>query len=275
MGNEAALNFGTDPTSYAGDNPNAQIKARSVNAANNATDLAFTTWNGSAFGERLRIVNNGNVGIGLTNPGAMLAVNGGIIVDAGALDVGTASASYSLLFGPGSGEGIGSDRNTAHSDNNGLTFYTAFNKRLSILNNGNIGIGTTNATQLLTVNGGAYCNGTTWVNSSDRNAKQDFATVDPRTVLAKVEALPITEWQYKVETNGVKHLGPMAQDFHEAFGLNGSDDKHISTVDASGVALAAIQGLSAELKEQKAENAELKQRLADLEKLVRQMSAAK
>jgi len=34
----------------------------------------------------------------------------------------------------------------------------------------------------------------------------------------------------------------MAQDFRAAFGL-GEDDKHISTVDADGVALAAIQEL--------------------------------
>ncbi len=34
----------------------------------------------------------------------------------------------------------------------------------------------------------------------------------------------------------------MAQDFHAAFGV-GEDERHISTVDADGVALAAIQGL--------------------------------
>jgi hypothetical protein len=36
----------------------------------------------------------------------------------------------------------------------------------------------------------------------------------------------------------------MAQDFHAAFQV-GDDDKHIATVDADGVALAAIQGLQA------------------------------
>lgn len=38
------------------------------------------------------------------------------------------------------------------------------------------------------------------------------------------------------------HLGPMAQDFYTAFHL-GPDDKHITTVDADRVALAAIQAL--------------------------------
>jgi hypothetical protein len=61
----------------------------------------------------------------------------------------------------------------------------------------------------------------------------------------------------------------MAQDFHAAFDLNGSDDKHITTVDESGVALAAIQGLNEKLNEKDAEIAELKARLDALEKMVR------
>jgi len=86
-------------------------------------------------------------------------------------------------------------------------------------------------THLIDVTGGAYCNGTSWVNGSDRNAKEAFTAINPRTVLEKVSALPITEWKYKAEADGSKHLGPMAQDFHAAFGLNGADDKHIATVD--------------------------------------------
>ena len=39
-----------------------------------------------------------------------------------------------------------------------------------------------------------------------------------------------------------KDIGPMAQDFYKAFGL-GLDNKHITTIDEGGVALAAIQGL--------------------------------
>ena len=45
-----------------------------------------------------------------------------------------------------------------------------------------------------------------------------------------------------------QHIGPVAQDFHAAFSL-GSDDKSITTVDAEGVALTAIQGLNAKMEE--------------------------
>jgi hypothetical protein len=105
---------------------------------------------------------------------------------------------------------------------------------------------------------------------SDRNAKENFAAVDPQEVLQQVAALPISRWTFKTEA-GVKHVGPMAQDFHAAFGV-GADDKHIATVDADGVALAAIQGLNQKLEEQRAENAELKARLDRLEKLIAQES---
>jgi len=59
----------------------------------------------------------------------------------------------------------------------------------------------------------------------------------------------------------------MAQDFYAAFAV-GPDDKHIATVDADGVALAAIQGLNQKLDETREENAELKQRLEKLEQLM-------
>jgi len=63
----------------------------------------------------------------------------------------------------------------------------------------------------------------------------------------------------------------MAQDFHAAFGV-GETDTHITTVDADGVALAAIQGLHARLRERDAvidalavRNADLEARLAAIE----------
>ena len=117
--------------------------------------------------------------------------------------------------------------------------------------------------------GNVYASGAVFSNGvdivSDRNAKAGFVPVQPEDVLAKVAALPISEWQYKTSTDGIRHIGPMAQDFHAAFGLNGSDDRHIATVDEGGVALAAIQGLSQELAERDAEIQELKQRLEKLE----------
>jgi endosialidase-like protein len=122
--------------------------------------------------------------------------------------------------------------------------------------------------------------------SSDRNVKENFRPVDDQAMLAKVAALPMTEWNYKQDSSGVQHIGPMAQDFQAAFGLNGEDDKHISLVDEGGVALAAIQGLNQKIEQQdrdkdaeiqtlKQQNDSLAKRLSELEATVRSLAQSR
>jgi hypothetical protein len=98
--------------------------------------------------------------------------------------------------------------------------------------------------------------------TSDRNAKTNFANVNTRQILEKLACMPIQDWNYKADPTSVRHIGPTSQDFQVAFGLNGGDDVHISTVDAQGIALAAIQGLNEKLQ---AENTQLRVRFASLE----------
>jgi hypothetical protein len=109
--------------------------------------------------------------------------------------------------------------------------------------------------------------GGSWISLSDRNAKEHLAAVNPSEVLAKVVALPLSTWNYKSQDAAIRHIGPMAQDFKAAFSV-GETDTGISTVDADGVALAAIQGLNQKLAETRAENAELRARLERLEQLI-------
>lgn len=100
---------------------------------------------------------------------------------------------------------------------------------------------------------------------SDRRLKADFVAVDPAQVLERVVALPISSWRYLKDAAVVRHIGPMAQDFHAAFGLWDSDTM-IFPLDASGVSMAAIQGLHARLVAAEAENEELRARLDRLER---------
>ncbi len=81
-----------------------------------------------------------------------------------------------------------------------------------------------------------------WTTLSDQSAKTDITPVNPQAILFSVVDMPITSWSYRGQENGVRHIGPMAQIFYAAFGL-GASERYISTVDADGVALAAIQGL--------------------------------
>jgi len=109
--------------------------------------------------------------------------------------------------------------------------------------------------------------GNSWGVISDRNAKENFAPADPREILERLAAIPVETWNLKSQDPAIRHIGPMAQDFHAAFGV-GEDNKHITTSDADGVALAAIQGLHKMVKEKDAEIADLKARLAALEATV-------
>jgi trimeric autotransporter adhesin len=170
--------------------------------------------------------------------------------------------------------------NTGGSDNIAMGYKAGS----AITGSDNIDIGNTgnsgddNIIRIGTLQTATYLVGTVYANgfalTSDRNAKENFKPIDPRTVLAKVAALPVTEWNYKTEDKDSQHIGPMAQDFQAAFQLS-ADDKHISVVDEGGVALAAIQGLDQKVEEkdvriqsQAAEIAELKARLDRLEQAI-------
>ena len=93
--------------------------------------------------------------------------------------------------------------------------------------------------------------------------------MDGRAIPEKLAALPSTRWHRRWEDVGLTpHLGPRAQDFKAAV-HPGRDDKTITTQEADGVALAAIQGLNQKLEQKATEITELKQRLEALEEIIR------
>jgi len=106
---------------------------------------------------------------------------------------------------------------------------------------------------------------------SSRELKTGFAQLDPREVLNRMNALPISLWSYKREGVGVRHLGPMAEDFYAAFGL-GTNARHIAPGDQASVAMLAVQGLHQVVQEKDREIAELKGRLETLERLVAELA---
>jgi parallel beta-helix repeat protein len=112
---------------------------------------------------------------------------------------------------------------------------------------------------------------------SDVNAKEAFTPVDGKTVLARLEDLPITQWRYKRDASKSPHLGPTAQDFHAAFGL-GAGDTHLAPKDMAAVALVGVKELNStlqkEIEAREAEIATLKQRLAALETALNRVLAA-
>jgi trimeric autotransporter adhesin len=103
-----------------------------------------------------------------------------------------------------------------------------------------------------------------WSALSDRNSKANFALIDGRAVVEKLARIPISTWNYKTQAASIRHIGPMAQDFAAAFSV-GEDNTHISTIDADGVSLAAIQGLYQLSQDKDQQIAQLQARLEALE----------
>ena len=128
----------------------------------------------------------------------------------------------------------------------------------------------TGGTRLMKLDSAGNLTATSFNPTSDRNAKANFAAVNPRTVLDKLNALPIETWNYKADGESVRHLGPVAQDFKAAFDL-GVDDLHISTVDADGVTMAAVQGLYRMMLEKEKQNAEKDRKIDELARKLEEM----
>lgn len=114
----------------------------------------------------------------------------------------------------------------------------------------------------MTVNGSVTADA--HIVASSRALKENFVDADASAMLAKVVDMPIQQWEYIDDPNDTPRIGPMAEDFYAAFGV-GSSDKHLSVTDVTGVALAAIQGLHAEVESRDERIAELEQRLLALE----------
>ena len=118
----------------------------------------------------------------------------------------------------------GPDSFTVGADG-GASFYSGFNSN---------GVATAGV-QL-------YAGNSSWSSVSDRASKRNFEQVDRQGLLRRLARIPITRWSYKAQDPSIRHIGPMAQDVWSAFHL-GETHTRIDTIDADGIALAAIQGL--------------------------------
>ena len=204
----------------------------------------------------LYVASSGNVGVGTSSPDAKLDIEGTAPFGFRLTDGATAFWDTKIS---GSGYAVSKDTNQAW---------------LLIFDDGRVRLGpgpSGTETFFLQTNGNLKIAGTLTQNS-DVHSKQGFAPVNGSDVLSKVMALPITTWSFKSDTPQVRHMGPMAQDFHSAFGL-GEYDNALAPVDVDGVALAAIQELNRRLEAKDAELQDLRQQVSELDAVKARLAA--
>lgn len=245
------------------------------------TNTSGTSWNdanigyySAAFGLSTRASANYAFAVGLGSVAANVSS-----VAMGEANTASGAASVALGYhahtNARQGSFVFSDRSNVAlvraGSNHQATFRTACGFRIFTSSNQSTGIaigggavsdlGTScpdsyfgqSGTMIATSTGAYLSSGGAWTNSSDRNRKHRFEAVSGEDVLARLQGMPVQTWSYRVDPDSVRHMGPTAQDFHTAFGLNGADSTHIATVDADGVLFASVQALEARTRALEAE----------------------
>ncbi|MDX1407195.1 MAG: hypothetical protein R3330_03650, partial [Saprospiraceae bacterium] len=207
---------------------------------------------------RLQIADNGRVGIGTTSPSSILdirAYDPTVIID------NTASTGNHTLEFQENSVFRGSIGYSLTSD-----YMFIYEDGTVMVQDGDLGVGVTSipAGHRIHVSGGAYCTGTTWTNSSSKFLKENFQPVDRQGILDKLARIPVTEWSYKEEEMQGRHIGPMSEDFFDAFGL-GADPAAISTVDIAGVTVVSVQALYERQQALEQENSEFRRLISRLQ----------
>ncbi|MEM9293985.1 MAG: tail fiber domain-containing protein [Acidobacteriota bacterium] len=243
-----------------------------VRDVTNGSQLAFRILPGNSEGT-LALSNN-RVGVGTISPAQTLHVRATNGTAQLLVEEANVSAGNSVLVRV---ENDGGNVQTEYVPNGGTAWRQNFrNNSLDFdFQDADANEFTINTDGDLTVSGSVSAATTVsaagMVLTSDRNLKTNILDVDPGAVLSEISAMPISTWVLKADDTGARHIGPMAQDFHAAFGF-GSDDVTISPQDTASVALVGVQALKSELEERderihalEAANATLLERLEALE----------
>ena len=221
-----------------------------------------------------------------------------LVVRNGGVGVGTSIPDFTVDVA--SNTGLGQIRITETNGSNGLTMFALentghprFRLRNSTLNSNwdfrtagsgsseqfqitNISGGTSNFPFRLFKNGDLEVEGDVTANgvllTSSRASKTDFAPLDERDVLERLASLEISQWRYKHESKDTVHFGPVAEEFHETFGL--SDGKHLNMIDTNGIAFAAIKALNKQNQVLYIKNRTLEKQNLNLEKRIEKIEAA-
>jgi hypothetical protein len=259
----------------------------------NSLNRIFQIGNGTADNARsnaMTVLQNGNIGVGISTPEAVLDINGSGWIRSGLVGpLPTAAGTGLRLFYNGN---AGQDYGEMYSFN-----YSTFTPRNLILQNpgGNIGIGTSAPTAKLSVNGTANNASGVWTVFSDERIKtitDDFT--DGLSVINKIQPVKFRYNDNAPFKTDEEQIGIVAQDLEKIAPYMVSKQAYnqftdlrevnnqayvfllINAVKEQQVQIEAQQKeytlLQVQITFQQKENKEQKERMDALEKLIKELS---
>lgn len=264
---------------------NAVSSAQNLGTTTNV-DLPFIT----GGTEAMRLTTGNRLGIGITNPGQTLDVNGNAGIQTSLFidkaNANTGNTTNALIFGgTTSGEAIASKRN-AGGNQYGIDFYTASSNRMVITNSGNVGIGTTTPADRLSVAGvvaptadAVYSLGKSTLRwHTTYSANGVFQTSDKRLKmnirplqygLKEVMAMQPVHYNWKTAPNSDLKVGLIAQEIKTLVPEVVSGNEATENLSMNYAELVPV--LVNAIKEQQIEIESLKKEMLEMLKEVRQM----
>ena len=129
-----------------------------------------------------------------------------------------------------------------------------------VIINGKLGVGK-NPTNLIEVNGGAYCNGIRWVDASSREYKENIKILDTEEAMDALDGLKPVMFRYKSDKEE-EHVGFIAEDVPDLVATK--DRKGMSAMDVVAVLTKVVQEQQEELQEQQKSISELREMIVEL-----------
>jgi hypothetical protein len=125
------------------------------------------------------------------------------------------------------------------------------------------GQGMANPQHLIHLNGGAYSDGTSWVDATSKASSRDVSRLTLSQAREALAGLDPVTFRHRADENGELHVGFMVEDVPELVAMQ--DRKGLSAMQVAAVLAKVVQDQQKRLEQQDAQVAEQRDRLSSLE----------
>jgi hypothetical protein len=212
------------------------------------------------------LVRLSNVTTNNTTKGARMVLNHYSNAQLPVYLFGAASTSTDNYVAFGGGNAIGNAATQIDLFTAPTTTTPTGTPRLTIIGNGNVGIGTQTPSYPLQMAGGAYTNGTSWIDVSSREYKDNIEVLSTEEALEAIQGLNPVKYAYKADRSE-QRVGFIAEEVPDLFAMK--NRKGLSSMDIVAVLTKVVQEQQKTMQEQQKTISILRGELDELKGKVR------